>query len=362
MAKSYMDDTRPIGGTNKRNKKKRPQSATLMYWTFVLGVSMLLSAFIIGASNEVFALKKPDITAVVEIPANATIGDVSKILKKADVISYPFLFRTFFTMTSEESSLKPGKYEANSKLDYRALTRLLTRKSTYRETVRVTVPEGYELSQIVKLLVDKGVCEKAKLEDVLANYDFEFSFLKGIKKGTVTRLEGYLYPDTYEFYTNDDPANVVKKMLANFDNKFTEAMRSRAKELNMSISEVITLASIIEREATNTDRELISSVFHNRLKSGRYPRLQSCATVQYALGERKERLSIEDTKIDSPYNTYQIKGLPPGPIASPGNESIEAALYPAETSYLFFALQEDGTHKFSKTFAEHQSTPNVNPN
>ncbi|MEG2571031.1 MAG: endolytic transglycosylase MltG, partial [Clostridia bacterium] len=144
--------------------------------------------------------------------------------------------------------------------------------------------------------------------------------------------------------------------------KYTAAMRARAKELGMTTSEIITLASIIEREATSTDKELVSSVFHNRLRSGRYQYLQSCATVQYALGERKARLSIEDTKVTSPYNTYQNKGLPPGPIASPGNESIEAALYPAESDYMFFALLKDGTHKFSKTYDEHMKSENVNPN
>lgn len=362
MPKSRMDDTRPIGGTKSRKKKNANPSARLMYWAFILGVSMLLSALIIGAVNEMFALQKADNPVTVTIPENTTISETAAILKDADVISHPLLFRMFFSMTSDGASIKAGKYETNSNNDYRGLVRMITRRSSARETVRVTIPEGYELKQIVDLLVEKNVCEKEALEETLKNADFEFDFLNGLQKGNLTRLEGYLYPDTYEFYTNDQPENVIKKILANFDSKYTEAMRARAKELGMSTSEVITLASIIEREATDTDRELISSVFHNRLDSSRYPYLQSCATVQYALGERKARLSIEDTKVESVYNTYQHKGLPPGPIASPGNESIEAALYPADTNYLFFALQEDGTHKFSKTYAEHQNTPNVNPN
>ncbi|MEG2857842.1 MAG: endolytic transglycosylase MltG, partial [Clostridia bacterium] len=272
------------------------------------------------------------------------------------------LFTMFYKLTSSDSKIISGKFEPNSNLDYRALSRMLTRKSNYRETVRITIPEGYELKQIEKILVEKGVCDEKKLTDTLANHDFEYDFLKGIKKGDAKRLEGYLFPDTYEFYTNDDPANVIDKMLANFASKYTAAMRARAKELGMTTSEIITLASIIEREATSTDKELVSSVFHNRLRSGRYQYLQSCATVQYALGERKARLSIEDTKVTSPYNTYQNKGLPPGPIASPGNESIEAALYPAESDYMFFALLKDGTHKFSKTYDEHMKSENVNPN
>ena len=362
MSRSGIDDTRPIGGVSRRKKKKVNPSARLMYWAFVLGMAMLLSAVIIGAANEMFALQKADNPVKVTIPENASVAEAATVLKDADVIAHPLLFRMFFTMTAKGAEIKAGTYNTNSNHDYRGLVRMLTRKTGARETVNVTIPEGYELRQIVDLLVEKKVCERAALEEALKNADFEFDFLSGLEKGSLTRLEGYLYPDTYEFYTNDKPENVINKMLANFDNKYTEAMRARAKELGMTTREVITLASIIEREATDTDRELISSVFHNRLKSVKYPYLQSCATVQYVLGERKARLTVEDTKTESPYNTYLHKGLPPGPIASPGNESIEAALYPADSGYLFFALQEDGTHKFSKTYAEHQKTPNVNPN
>lgn len=334
----------------------------MVYWAFILGASMLLSALIIVAANEVFAFQKPDHQAVVEIPENATTSQVAKILKQSDIIAHPSLFQVFVSMTTDDVKFIAGKHEPNANLDYRALVRMLTRKSTYKETVRVTIPEGYEVKQIVELLVDKGVCEQAALEEVLKNYDFEDAFLKDLKKGELTRLEGYLFPDTYEFYVGDDPARVVKKIIANFDNKFTENMEARAKELKMTVHEVITLASIIEREATANDRGLISSVFHNRLDSKKYPYLQSCATVQYAMGTHKKILTVEDTKLDSPYNTYQHKGLPPGPIASPGSEAIEAALYPDDTDYLFFALQKDGTHKFSKTYAEHLKIPNLNPN
>ena len=138
-------------------------------------------------------------------------------------------------------------------------------------------------------------------------------------------------------------------------------MAERADALGMSVHEVITLASIVEREATSKDRELISSVFHNRLNSKTYPYLESCATVQYILGERKARITIKDTEIDNPYNTYENKGLPPGPIASPGIASIEAALYPSDTDYLFFAVSEDGKHHFSKTYDEHLTHSNINP-
>jgi UPF0755 protein len=140
-------------------------------------------------------------------------------------------------------------------------------------------------------------------------------------------------------------------MLYQFSKVFTEESKARARELGMSVRELITLASIIEREAqVSEDRPVIASVFYNRLKIG-MP-LQSCATVQYILGEQKPVLSIEDTRIESPYNTYLISGLPPGPIASPGAESIQAALYPADTKYLFFLAKGDGSHAFSETYEQ----------
>ena len=346
----------------KRRRGKGNRTATWTYLAFVLGVSMILSTIIIVSANEVFAFKRPSTTAEIYIEENATLNEVTDQLRDADIIDHPLLFKMFVGITKKEHSFVPGIHLVRANMDYRALLRNLTRKSSGVETVRVTIPEGYEIRQIVDLLVDYRVIERDAFEEALKNGDFEYDFLKGIKKGELNRLEGYLFPDTYEFYIGDNSARVIGKMLDNFEKRFGEPMEKQASTLGMTVHEVVTLASIIERETTGEDRAMISSVFHNRLKSKNYPYLQSCATVLYAMGERKERLTIEDTKYNSPYNTYQHKGLPPGPIASPGLESLEAALYPAASEYLFFALQEDGTHKFSKTYEEHRSVPNVNPN
>lgn len=356
-----MGSTRKIPQVRRKKKRKSGISPSVVYWLFILGVSMLLAAVFISTVNEVFALQYTDEQVVFNIPEGASLSDATKILKENDLISNRALFSAFFKLTSKGKPMRTGDFTANMSYDYRSLTKMLTRKSTSRETVRVTIPEGYEVKQIIELLVKKGVCEEDELKDALKNEDFEFDFLKGLEKGSLTRLEGYLYPDTYEFYVADKPANVIKKLLNNFNNKYTESMAKRAKELGMSTHELITLASIIEREATSSDRELISSVFHNRLDSKTYPYLESCATVQYILGERKARITIADTEIESPYNTYENKGLPPGPIASPGLASIEAALYPADTDYLFFAVSEEGKHSFSKTYDEHLKHSNINP-
>jgi len=348
--------------TTTRRTTKKNRMATWIYLAFVMGVSMILATMIIGAANEIFAFKRPETQAEINVPQDATLKEVTKMLKDADIIDHPMLFKMFVGITKKEHSFVPGIHVLRANMDYRALVRSLTRKTSGVQTVSVTIPEGYEINQIIDLLIEYRVIEREEFEEALKNGDFEYSFLGSLKKGELGRLEGYLFPDTYEFYIGDKANRVIEKMLKNFEKRYDETMQAQAKKLGMSTHEVITLASIIERETTGKDRKLISSVFHNRLDSGNYPYLQSCATVLYALGERKERLTVEDTKVDHPYNTYQNKGLPPGPIASPGLDSIEAALYPAESDYLFFALQEDGTHKFSKTYAEHQKVPNVNPN
>lgn len=345
--------------TNAEKKKFKVNRNMLIYIAIILGVSMLLSAWIITAANDLLALDKPDKEIIVKIPKNATSGDVAEILDDAGVINREYLFRFFTWLTEDDATFSEGSYKLNSGLDYRAILRRLTSKRTALNTVKVTISEGMEVHQIIDVLVKNEVCEKSELEEVLANGNFDYEFAETLPKGKVTRFEGYLFPDTYEFYVGDNAERVVDKFLKNFSNKFNEDMEMRAKSLGFTTHELITLASIIEREALASDRENIASVFHNRLDDGM--KLESCATVQYILEERKKVISIEDTKIDNKYNTYKYKGLPPGPIANPGLDAIEATLYPAETNYYFFALQEDGTHKFSKTYEEHQKVPNVNP-
>ncbi len=227
-----------------------------------------------------------------------------------------------------------------------------------RETKKFTIPEGYELKQIVDKLSAENLIDREKFMHLVEYGKFHHEFIKDlpIRKN---RLEGYLFPDTYEIYTDTSEEDIIKKMLDRFEQKFESKYYKKSKQLNMTIDQVITLASIIEREAMlDEERYLISSVFHNRLKSNEYPFLQSCATVQYILGERKPILSIQDTKIDSPYNTYKFSGLPPGPIASPGEKAIEAALYPEETEYMFFSANNDGSHTFSKTYEQHLNVSN----
>ena len=291
----------------------------------------------------------------VRIEKGSTVGQIARELKDAGLIEYRWAFVLFAKVTGNADSFQYGTYVLNTDMDYLELVTNLQKTASFRATVTVMIPEGAELREIIATLDEKNVCSAEELWDAVENHPFDYDFLQNLPERE-NRLEGYLFPDTYEFFEQSDAVTVLTKFLDNFEVKFSQELRDRAEEIGMSIDEVVTLASIIEREAaSDEDRATVSSVFHNRLNSTQYPLLQSCATVQYVLQERKSVLTYDDIKIDSPYNTYLYEGLPIGPIASPGLASIKAALYPETTDYYFFVVSADGTHIFSKTLAEHNA-------
>lgn len=289
----------------------------------------------------------------IEIPEGAYLSKIANILYESGIIKYPDKFITFAQNEGNSNKYKYGIFTLNVNMSYEEISEVLKQVGKTANSVKVTIPEGYELRQIISLCIENGIGTEEGFKKAIENTTFDYWFLKDIKKSDVY-LEGYLFPATYTFSKDISEEDALKQMLEKFDSSFTEDMAARAKELNMSVHQIITLASIVEREAANdSERDMVASVFYNRLNSKTYPYLESCATVQYILKERKAVLSNEDTKIDSPYNTYKNPGLPPNPIASPGLESIKATLYPAETDYLFFVLGNDGKHVFSKTYNEH---------
>ena len=220
------------------------------------------------------------------------------------------------------------------------------------EVVRFTIPEGYTLQQTASALAQEGLVDEATFLKVAAETPFDYYFLPGLEAGP-HRLEGFLFPDTYEIYKDADERAILEKMLDRFDQIFTEAYVQRADEMGRSLLEIVTIASLVEKETRSPqERERVAGVLYNRLALPM--RLRFCSTIQYLLGEPKERLLNKDLEIDSPYNTYKYDGLPPGPIASPGLACIQAALYPEEHDYLYFVLEAYGAkaHRFSETEAE----------
>ncbi|HSQ33469.1 MAG TPA: endolytic transglycosylase MltG, partial [Peptostreptococcaceae bacterium] len=216
--------------------------------------------------------------------------------------------------------------------------------------IKVTIPEGYTTKEIVNLLVSKNLGNKEIYDKLIKNpseFSNEFTFLKNLKS-----IEGYLYPETYYFEKNLSEKEILSRMIKRFDKIYTEKFEERQKELGVDLDYIITLASIVEKEAVlDKDRPIIASVFYNRLEIDMA--LQSDATLQYAFPERKERVMYKDLEIESPYNSYKNKGLPPTPIACPGVKSIESTLYPDNTNYLYFVANIDKSNDYSSTYKEH---------
>lgn len=293
---------------------------------------------------------------VITIPEGAGTVHIAQILKRDNLIGSELFFRIMSKLQGVDGEYNSGKFKVDKSSGYQELFHLLTQSGQNVDAIKVTIPEGYEIYKMADLLEEKGLIDKDKFYYLVQNGEFDYGFLADIP-ARENRLEGYLYPSTYEFAPGDE-YGIINEMLMQFEKMYAK-YQGRAEAMGMTMDEAVTLASIIEREALgNEDRKLVSSVFHNRLSSRDYPYLQSCATVQYVLKERKAVLSVDDTKIDSPYNTYINKGLPIGPIASPGEASIEAALYPAESNYLFFVLGSDGKHHFAATYKEHMRNKN----
>ena len=335
-----LPDDRPL---RPRREKRTGCLGGVLYAIFVICVCLLLASLLWLAATDVLGLGNSDDMVQITIPQDYTIDDVATILKENGLIEYKFLFKLFANFSEADETITAGTYELNKNYDYRALVSGMTAKGGNRSETDVTIPEGYSLRQIIELLEANDVCTAEELWDTAANYEFDYTFLDESTLGDQLRLEGYLFPDTYTFYVGDTPSRVFSKMLSNFESKFTEDYTARATELGYTVREIIIIAAMIEKEAGDDDeRDLIASVIYNRLNSD-YTYLEIDATIFYAIAGTDEEFS---TSYDSPYNTYMYPGLPAGPIANPGIASIKAALYPDDTNYLYYALNQSDTHDF----------------
>jgi len=271
--------------------------------------------------------------------------DIAKTLKDAGVIRSRVAFLTVAIVRGTQRRLLAGEYEFIPGL---SLLEVIHRIEQGKGLVnQVTIPEGYAARQIAKLLQDKGLVDENRFMALLKDQRLLQQY--GVEGPS---LEGYLFPDTYRFVREMTEEAIIGLMIQRFAGIFGSAEQARARELQMSVAEVMTLASLIEREAqADKERPLISAVFHNRLRLG-MP-LQSDPTVLYSLSRFSGKLTRANLRAPSPYNTYLHRGLPPGPIASPGRASVMAALYPASSEYLYFVSRNDGTHVFSNTLREH---------
>ena len=348
----YMDvpEERPL---RWRREKRTGCVGGILYSAFVICISILLASLAWLAASDVLGFGSVNEEVNLSVPKDFDMEDVIDLLFDAELIRYKFLFRIYAGYSSAEEKITAGSYVLNKNFDYRALVHGMTARGGARVEATVQIPEGYTLLQIFALLEEKQVCTAEDLWRSAQWYNYRQSFLRGLPQGLKLRLEGYLFPDTYNFYIGSTPEQAISKMLNEFNNKFNEQFAERAEFMGYSIHEIITIASMIEREAGNDEeRPHIASVIYNRLNSKDFPLLQIDATIYYAIAGTGKPFS---TDFDSPYNTYMHEGLPPGPIANPGLASIRAALYPASSKDYYYALNKSGSHSFFDTYAKQQA-------
>ena len=340
-------------------------------------------------ASDVLAFNQEPKTVTITITEEDTLDTIAEQLYEEDLIRFPWLFKLFAEFTGKADSISPGSFTLNKPAedgtttsivyDYNALLNSMRSYAPAREIVEdLLIPEGYTCKQIFALLEEKGVCTVAELEEYAANGELgDYWFLEGVERGDKYCLEGYLFPDTYDFYKNDDPGRVLTKMLNAFDDRFTDKMRESLVAINetyaarlrsagysesyiaehpIGIREVVIIASMIQKEAAGSDENYtISSVIYNRLTSKSFPLLQIDATVVYCYGGEIDEVLYEHMEIDDPHNTYKYEGLPIGPISNPGRDALYAAMSPSDTEkpYYYYALNPSTwKHEFFSTYAE----------
>lgn len=332
----------PVQVHETNNKKGKVITAVIM------AVVVLAVAALGILLSDTSGVNIPEGSAHIEIAEGDGMDVAAQKLYDGGVIKYPNVFKIQAKGGGYAESLQPGAATITDGMSYSDILTLLVTPN--RESEKIVIPEGYEIKQIAQKLDEAGIVSWQDFYAALNPADYDYAFLQNLPQRDGV-MEGYLFPATYDIPDGMTAHDIIDLMLSAFDSQFTEEYYARAAELGMTVDEVITMASVVEREAGDGEMPKVAGVFYNRRNAGM--KFQSCATVQYILGERKPVLSIADTQIDSPYNTYIYPGFPVGPICNPGIESIRAALYPEATDAYYFVLGKDGTHVFSTTYEEH---------
>ena len=347
-----------------RRRKKRRVNPILRFFAYILFVAIasgILASVGWLLMSDLCAFNRGTVVkATVEVTAEDSVSTIAEKLQDAGLIKYKWFFRLFAGFSHAQEKIGIGTYELNTDMDYRALITGMrnTSGNMTAETVRVTIPEGYTVAQTIALLAKNKVNTEEALLEAAKTADFEFDYIDNDSED-ISRLEGFLFPDTYEFYVNEKPANALNRLISNFDRKLDEDRMAAVESSGHSLKEIITIASLIEKETDGTDQRKIASVIYNRLADdgshGTYRMLNIDAALLYALPEHSGSLTSEDKQVDSHYNLYKYAGLPPTPIANPGIAAIDAALYPESSDYYYYALGKDGLHHYSKTLQEHNN-------
>ncbi|MCS6817461.1 MAG: endolytic transglycosylase MltG [Blastocatellia bacterium] len=345
----------PVMGHQHVPRVRRRRDPSRRWRRRALGLALALTLGAFGASLLTLVIPREHVAAsrVITIAPGTDARRIVRMLQEHGLLAHPLPVLAYLTLTGHGARLKAGDYRFPSPISPLEVIRRLVRGEVVTE--KITIPEGLNRFEIAELV------RRLPIPDAERALEFteDVSLIRDLDP-QADSLEGYLFPDTYAYAPSTSARDLIARMVRRFREVFTEEDRARARQLGFTVREIVTLASLIEEEAKlPEERPIISSVFHNRLRRGM--RLECDPTVLYAAllqGEDDGTIHRSDLARRSPYNTYLYPGLPPGPIASPGRESLRAALYPAQTDYLYFVVdgtRQDGAHRFARTFAEHQA-------
>ena len=370
--KKQPEKTQPVSsGSAYKGRPKRKKGegllgipsilVTFVWLALIVVIGVTAGRMLWICAADVLAFGREDKVVTVTVYEADTMEDIIDKLQEGGLIRYKSLFRLYADISDAQEDIKPGIYDLNTRYDYHALVNFMSPRSS-REVIKVTIPEGYTCRQIFSLLEENRICTAVDAAAYAASGELpEYWFLEGLERGTENCLEGYLFPDTYEFYKNSTPREAIERMLDNFEHRFDEEMVAQLDTINQKfhadygIREIVIIASLIEKEsAAPGESPRVSGVIYNRLFhwGNNRPLLNIDATIVYAQEGQNQRI---DTKLDHPYNTYLYEGLTPGPIANPGLYSLKAALNPESHNYYYYVLNPStGMHQFSTTYEEHQ--------
>ena len=371
-------DYRPVRGSRTG---KLGCLGGIMYAVFIVCVSVILACGAWLAACDVLALNKAEGTATITLPKeiftareqevkdsegkvtgkttvqSADIDYVASALKDAGIIEYKTLFKLFASISHADVKLDPGTYVLSTEMDYRALVKNMQVGTGSMVVTTITFPEGMTMDQIFTRLEEEGVCSREDLYKAAADFSYNFRFLENVGTGDAKRLEGFIFPNTYDFYQGEQGSSVINKFLTALHSRITADMWTQVENRGTTFRESVIVASLIEKEAgSNDERALIASVIYNRLAAGMTLGIDS--TILYEFPDYTGGLNVPQSILgyDSPYNTHLYTGLPPTPICNPGIASINAALQPANTSYYYYALDMDaGVHRFFSSAAEFEA-------
>ncbi|MCL5093881.1 MAG: endolytic transglycosylase MltG [Patescibacteria group bacterium] len=319
----------------------------LIYLIFGAVVLSSVSLFVFSRNLKQPASRKDEVV-VFEIKSGQGVREITKSLEEKSLLKHPTTFLIYLKYAGLNSKIKAGVYSLNKNMNILQVAEALTQGKV--STSRITIPEGWKISEIADYLEKNQVVSK---NDFLkaANGNYLYDFLKD--KPVDASLEGYLFPDTYFLSANPSGQTIVEKMLDNFNKKFNQELRDKAASKGYTVHEVLTIASVLEKEVrTDSDRAIVAGILYKRMANDML--LEVDSTINFITGKNDPQASEEDLLIDSPYNTYKYKGLPPGPIGNPGLSAIQAALNPVETDYWYYLNRQDTKETiFSRTFEEH---------